>query len=103
MKRQVVFMHQTYPAQFGPISQFLLQNYDVDVAFLSQYVSRSVDAGIKHFQYKPAPTGHEKKPYFFSRYFEEEAASMHGLFNALKTAKRTATCRVRQDTPDWLL
>jgi glycosyltransferase involved in cell wall biosynthesis len=87
MKRQVVFMHQTYPAQFGPISQFLQDNYDVDVSFLCQFVSRQVDSGIKLYQYKPAATGHEKKPYFFSRYFEEEASSMHGLHDVLKAAK----------------
>ncbi len=32
-------------------------------------------------------TGHEDKPYFFARYFEQEAASMHGLYNTFKAAK----------------
>lgn len=87
MKKQIVFMHQTYPAQFGPISEFLLREYDVEVAFFSQYVSKPVHPGIKHFQYQPAHTGHEDKPYFFSRYFEQEAASMHGIYSALKKSK----------------
>ncbi|MBX9771022.1 MAG: hypothetical protein K2X29_06605, partial [Candidatus Obscuribacterales bacterium] len=39
------------------------------------------------FQYKPTVTGHEEKPYFFSRYFEQEAASMHGIYNAIKASK----------------
>lgn len=86
MKKQVVFMHQTYPAQFGPVSQFLLREYDVDVTFISEYIDKPVQPGIKHHLYKSAQTGHEDKPYFFSRYFEQEAASMHGVFNAIKAA-----------------
>lgn len=87
MKKQLVFLHQTYPAQFGPITEFLLREYDVDIAFFSQYVSKPVHPGIKHFLYKPAKTGHEDNPYFFSRYFEQETASMHGLYNAIKASR----------------
>jgi glycosyltransferase involved in cell wall biosynthesis len=87
MKKQLVFMHQTYPAQFGPITQFLLREYDVDIAFFSEHISKPIYPGIKHYQYKPAKTGHEDTPYFFSRYFERETASMHGLYNALKASK----------------
>jgi glycosyltransferase involved in cell wall biosynthesis len=87
MKKQLVFMHQTYPAQFGPITQFLLREYDVDIAFFSEHISKPISPGIKHYQYKPARTGHEDNPYFFSRYFERETASMHGLYNALKSSR----------------
>lgn len=86
MKKQVVFMHQTYPAQFGPISQFLLRQYDVDVSFISEYADKPLYPGIKHYAYKPAATGHDK-PYFFSRHFEQEVASMHGIYNVLKATK----------------
>lgn len=85
--KQLVFMHQTYPAQFGPVSEFLLKNYDVDVAFFTEHVSKPIHPGIKHFTYKSAKTAHEGDPYFFSRYFERETASMHGLYNALKASK----------------
>lgn len=84
MKKHLVFMHQNYPAQFGPISQFLLQNYDVEVSFFSQTASKQPAAGIKHYTYKPAKTGHEENPYFFSRYFEEECASCHGVYSAMQ-------------------
>lgn len=83
MKKQLVFMHQNYPAQFGPITQFLLKEYNVDIHFLSQYAAKEVIPGIKHHFYKPAKTGHEENPYFFSRYFEEECASMHGVVDAI--------------------
>lgn len=87
MKKQLVFMHQTYPAQFGPITEFLLKEYDVDVAFLSQFASKQPIPGIKHIPYQSVKTHHEENPYFFSRYFEQEAASMHGLYNALQQSK----------------
>lgn len=87
MTQNVVFMHQTYPAQFGPITQYLLQNHDVDITFISQHASKKPIAGLRHLPYTPMTTQHEKSPYFFSRYFEQEAASMHGVYNTLKAAQ----------------
>lgn len=87
MKKQVVFMHQTYPAQFGPVSQFLLKNYDVEINFFSQFIGKPVLPEIRHHLYKSAVTRHEDSPYFFSRHFEQEAASMHGLYDAIKKSK----------------
>jgi glycosyltransferase involved in cell wall biosynthesis len=83
MKKQLLFMHQNYPAQFGPITQFLLREYDVELTFFSQHSSKQPIPGIKHYSYKPVVTGHEQNPYFFSRYFEMECASMHGLHAAI--------------------
>jgi glycosyltransferase involved in cell wall biosynthesis len=87
MKKQLVFMHQNYPAQFGPITQFLLNEYDVDIHFLSQYAAKQPIEGLQHHFYKPAKTGHEETPYFFSRYFEQECASMHGVVTAMADLK----------------
>lgn len=87
MKKQLVFMHQTYPAQFGPITEFLLKEYDVDVTFFSQFASKKPIPAVKHIPYQPVKTDHEENPYFFSRYFEQEAASMHGIYNALQQSK----------------
>ena len=86
-KKSVCFLHQNYPAQFGPISRFLLAHYDAEVHFLSQYVTKTVDPGVKHLAYAPAQTGHEQTPYFFSRYFEQETANMHGVWEAMRQAK----------------
>lgn len=80
-------MHQTYPAQFGPITEFLLQHYDMDVTFFSQFASKKPIPNLKHVLYQSVKTNHEEDPYFFSRYFEQEAASMHGLYNALQQSK----------------
>lgn len=86
-KKQVVFMHQTYPAQFGPVSEFLVREHGVDVAFFTEHVSKQVHSGVKHFSYSSMPTRDKDQPYFFSRYFEQETASMHGVYNALKASK----------------
>jgi glycosyltransferase involved in cell wall biosynthesis len=83
-KSHICFLHQNYPAQFGPISQFLLEHYDVDVSFLSQYVTKPVHPGVRHVPYQPVTTGHEDTPYFFARHFEECTANMHAILNALK-------------------
>jgi len=87
LKKQLVFMHQNYPAQFGPITQFLLKEYDVDVHFFSQFASKQAIPGLNHVLYKSAVTGHEDNLYFFSRYFEQECASMHGLYEALLASR----------------
>jgi glycosyltransferase involved in cell wall biosynthesis len=86
LKKQLIFMHQNYPAQFGPITRFLLQEYDVNIAFFSQYTAKNPVPGIRHYTYKPVSTGHEQKPYFFSRYFEMECTAMHGVHNAVVTS-----------------
>jgi glycosyltransferase involved in cell wall biosynthesis len=83
MRPKIVFLHQNYPAQFGPVARFLAQEHNADITFITQYASRPPEPGIRRIAYQPAVTGHEKTPYFFSRYFEQEAASMHGVYNAL--------------------
>lgn len=86
-KRQIAFFHQNYPAQFGPIIQYLLKEDDVEIAFFSEYITKPLYKGLKHILFKPVATGNEKTPYFFSRYFEQECASMHGAYMALQAAK----------------
>jgi glycosyltransferase involved in cell wall biosynthesis len=87
MAKQLIFMHQNYPSQFGPIIPFLLREYNVDIAFFSEFVTKPVSPGVKHYFYKPVQTGHEGNPYFFSRYFEQECASMQGVFSAIQKAR----------------
>jgi glycosyltransferase involved in cell wall biosynthesis len=86
-KRHLAFFHQNYPAQFGPVAQFLLKEYDdIQITFVSEYVSKPVLPGVRHIPYQPVKTGHEESPYFFSRYFEQECASMHGIYNTLQAS-----------------
>jgi glycosyltransferase involved in cell wall biosynthesis len=87
MRPQIAFIHQNFPSQFGPVCKFLIENHDVDVAFFSETISKPILPGLRHISYKKATTGHEDNPYFFSRHFEQEVSSMHGVLNALKTAR----------------
>lgn len=86
MRPKLAFFHQACPAQFGPITRFLLHEHNADITFFSNYPPRTPVPGIRYVQYPPATTGHEKSPYFFSRYFEQEAASMHGAYDALQSS-----------------
>lgn len=92
MKKHLVFCHQNYPAQFGPVCGHLLKNYDVDITFLSQYITKDLLPGVRHIAYQPMPTGHEDNPYFFARYFEKECANMHGLYGAFMKALTAKQC-----------
>lgn len=87
MSQQIVFMHQNYPSQFGPISQFLVKEGLAEVAFLSETVSKPIAPGINHIKYSRPKTQHEDNPYFFSRHFEQEASSMHGVYTALRASR----------------
>ncbi len=86
MKKQLVFLHPQYPAHFGPISQFLLKEYDVDIAFLSQAATRLPSAGIRHHFYKVLQTPLGENPLCV---FAEESALMQGVAQALETLKLT--------------
>ncbi len=86
MTRHLAFFHQNYPAQFGPIIQFLLEHYDTEISFYSEYVAKPLHPKVKHVSFKPDGTGSEEKDtsYFFSRYFEREARSMYGAYKAFE-------------------
>jgi glycosyltransferase involved in cell wall biosynthesis len=87
MKKHLMFMHQSYPAQFGPISEFLLREHEVEITFFSQFIKKSILPGLHHIQYNAMKTGHEENPYFFARHFETECASAHGLYDTFKAQK----------------
>ncbi len=87
MKKHLVFFHQNYPAQFGPITQFLLEECDVDVTFFSEFIAKPVYPGIKHYFYKRDTMHTPETPYFFTRYFEQEARSMYGVYKAFEAVK----------------
>lgn len=89
MKKHLVFFHQNYPAQFGPVLQFLLQECDAEVTFFSEFVTKPILPGVNHHFYKRDPQGFQdfSSLYFFSRYFEQECRSMFGAYQALEAAK----------------
>ena len=63
-------MHQNYPAQFGPIIPFLLKNYDVDISFFSEYVTKPVYPTVNHKFFRPVKYRDKDNPYFYTRFFE---------------------------------
>ena len=80
-------MHQNYPAQFGPIIPFLLKNYDVDISFFSEYVTKPLYPRVNHNFFRPVKARQKENPYFYTRFFESEVGSMHGVYNAIKRSK----------------
>lgn len=86
MGKHVVFFHQNYPAQFGPITEFLVKNYDMTVSFFSEHLSKPVFPGIRHYRFKPDNREPLEPTYFFSRYFEQEARSMFGAYQSVQGA-----------------
>lgn len=86
-KKNLYFFHPNYPGQFGPITKFLLENYDVDLTFFSQFISKDVIEPTRLIQYEPDKTNEHQAPYFFSRYFEQEARHMWGIYQRLQGFK----------------
>jgi len=87
MKKHLVFFHQNYPAQFGPIIRYLMNDPNIKVSFFSEYKTKNPEKGINHFIYKRDNTNKFNNPFFFSRYFEEETRSMYGAYKAFEAAK----------------
>jgi glycosyltransferase involved in cell wall biosynthesis len=86
-QKHVVFFHQNYPAQFGPISEFLLKEHGCKITFFSEFLSKPPLQGIHHIRYDIDKTGEKENPYFFTRYFEREVRSMYGAYKALIASK----------------
>ncbi len=99
MNKHLVFMHQNYPAQFGPVIPFLLKHYDVDISFFSEYVTRPVYPKVNHHFFRQDTINKPEKPYFFTRFFEQEARSMHGVYTAMQHARK----RGKLADPDLLI
>ncbi len=89
MKPHVIFFHQNYPAQFGPISQFLVEEHGARVSFFSEYVTKPVHPGIQQYTYKRDTWGQAslESNFFFSRYFDQECRSMYGVLKAYEAAR----------------
>ncbi len=92
MAPHLVFFHQRFPGQFGPVMSFLQQQHGAQISFFSEFVAKPPPPGIQHYFYKPHPAEGREAAYFFSRYFEQEAQNMFGVYQAVEAA--------RLDTPD---
>ncbi|MDX2085314.1 MAG: glycosyltransferase [Candidatus Melainabacteria bacterium] len=87
MKPHLVFFHQNYPAQFGPIIQFLLKHYEVDITYFSEHRPKPVFPGMEHRFYRSHNVPKFENPYFFTRYIELESRAMYGAYLAYEKQK----------------
>jgi len=78
----IVFVHKTFPAQFGHIARHLVRQHGCRATFVSQMAPRDVD-GVECVQYK-LQGGATDNTHYCSRTFENAVWHAHAVFEALK-------------------
>ncbi len=78
----VLFVHQNFPAQFGHIAQYLVQNHDFRCTFVTNQRVGAVD-GIDVLHYEPQG-GATARTHYCSRTFENAVAHAHGVYRACR-------------------
>lgn len=79
----VLFVHQAYPAQFGPMAQWMALSKDHRVTFLTAERSRWHGA-IENIQYEAAPEPKAGKMIPWLREFEGKMRNCLGVLRALR-------------------
>ncbi len=87
MINHVCFLHQNYPAQFGPISEFLIRELGIEVSFLSEFITKPVINSVHHRFYDPKRLKPHKQR-FFTRPFEDDVANMLGIKEAIQNLNK---------------
>jgi len=77
----VLFLHQQFPAQFGHVARFLVEQHNFRCTFVSEKPARNI-AGIELLQYSPK-SGARETTHFCSRPFENQIWHSHAVFEAL--------------------
>jgi glycosyltransferase involved in cell wall biosynthesis len=77
----VLFVHQNFPAQFGHIAEYLIQQKGFRCTFASQK-SPGTFAGLERVQYH-VKSGATDKTHYCSRTFENAVWHSHALYEAL--------------------
>jgi glycosyltransferase involved in cell wall biosynthesis len=78
----VLFVHQTFPAQFGHIASYLVRTQGIRCTFVSQ-VPAGVSDGVERVQYVPRG-GATRATHYCSASFENAVWHSHAIFDALK-------------------
>jgi glycosyltransferase involved in cell wall biosynthesis len=78
----VLFVHQTYPSQFGPVAEWMSHSKDHRVTFLSTDRSRRYGA-IENVHYEPLPAVNVRRPIPWTREFEMKLRHCRGVMEAL--------------------
>jgi len=77
----VVFVHQTYPSQFGHLARYLTERHGFQCTFVCRNVSGNI-GGVECIQYQ-LKGGATEQTHFCSRTFENGIWHAHGVYEAL--------------------
>src|SRR5438105_3937408 len=78
----VLFVHQTYPSQFGHVARYLAERHGYRCTFVSR-TKAGREGPVECIQYK-LTGGATEKTHFCSRTFENGVWHAHAVFEALK-------------------
>ena len=81
----VLFVHQTFPAQFGHIAKYLVEQHGFRATFVSKAPPGNVE-GIELVQY-PLRSGATEQTHYCSRTFENAVWNAAGVYEALRGRK----------------
>jgi glycosyltransferase involved in cell wall biosynthesis len=79
----ILFVHQTFPAQFGHIARYLVEQHGFRATFVSKATPGNVD-GIELVQYL-LRSGATEQTHYCSRTFENAVWNAAGVYEALRT------------------
>ena len=78
----ILFVHQTYPAQFGHVAKYLVEQHGCRATFVSKMAPGEID-GIERIQY-PLRSGATEQTHYCSRTFENAVWNAAGVYEALR-------------------
>lgn len=78
----ILFVHQTFPAQFGHIAKYLVEQHGFRATFVSKATAGNVD-GIELVQYL-LRSGATEQTHYCSRTFENAVWNAAGVYEALR-------------------
>jgi len=79
----ILFVHQSFPAQFGHIASHLVKREGFHCTFVSQLPKGNVD-GVRLIHYKPKGSA-TKRVHYCSRPFEDCTWNAHAVYGAMKS------------------